>query len=107
MICIDNDHRLEEVTRRLKSRRSRVEEVGPNYRKYRSECAEPLIAAYECNLLDRNAIREVAKKIEKEVGGIDVLVTCAGQSSNQDIFDVASTTLMSHYWVNVSQWMCP
>lgn len=56
--------------------------------------------AYECDLLDRNAIREIARKIEDEIGGIDVLVTCAGQP-NQDIFDMASTTLMSHYWVNV------
>lgn len=61
--------------------------------------------AYECDLLDRNAIREIARKIEDDVGGIDVLVTCAGQP-NQDIFDMASTTLMSHYWVNIANMRC-
>ncbi|XP_012219803.1 short-chain dehydrogenase/reductase family 16C member 6-like [Linepithema humile] len=105
VICIDNDLRfVEEITRRLKLQSNKieltcnkVEEIGLNYRKYRSENTESTIAAYKCDLLNRNAIRKIAKKVEDEVGGIDVLVTCVGQS-NRDIFDVASTTLMSHYW---------
>lgn len=75
--------------------------IGPDYREHEQPNVGPTMVAYECNLLDRNAIREIAKKVEDEVGGIDVLVTCAGQPY-QDIFDTATTTLMSHYWVSVS-----
>ncbi|KYN45161.1 Short-chain dehydrogenase/reductase family 16C member 6 [Trachymyrmex septentrionalis] len=98
VICMDNDFRsAKEITTRLKSRCNKVKGIGPNHREKEQENVGPTMAAYECNLLDRNAIREIAKKVEDEVGGIDVLVTCAGQSY-QDIFDTANTTLMSHYW---------
>lgn len=98
VICMDKNLRyVEEIIARLRSRCCRVEGIGPNYRKHELEDEKPIIMAYECDLLDRNAIREIARKIEDDVGGIDVLVTCAGQP-NQDIFDMASTTLMSHYW---------
>ncbi|XP_011067271.1 PREDICTED: short-chain dehydrogenase/reductase family 16C member 6-like [Acromyrmex echinatior] len=98
VICVDNDFRsVKEITTRLKSRCNKVKGIGPNYREKKQENVGPIMAAYECNLMDRNAIREIAKKVEDEVGGIDILVTCAGQSY-QDIFDTATTTLMSHYW---------
>ncbi|XP_011251611.1 estradiol 17-beta-dehydrogenase 11 [Camponotus floridanus] len=98
VICMDKDLRyVEEIIARLRSRCCRVEGIGPNYRKHELENEKPIIMTYECDLLDRNAIREIARKIEDDIGGIDVLVTCAGQP-NQDIFDMASTTLMSHYW---------
>ncbi|KAM0731506.1 Estradiol 17-beta-dehydrogenase 11 [Formica fusca] len=98
VICVDNNLRyVEEVIARLKSRYCKIEGIGPNHRKqFKNE--KPIMMAYECDLLNRNAIREIARKIKNEVGGIDVLVTCAGQS-NQDIFAMASTTLMSHYWM--------
>ncbi|XP_072764038.1 short-chain dehydrogenase/reductase family 16C member 6 [Anoplolepis gracilipes] len=99
VICVDNNLRyVEEIIARLRSRCCRVEGIGPDYRKHESDNEKPMMMAYECDLLDRNAIREIARKIEDEVGGIDVLVTCAGQP-NQDIFDMANTTLMSHYWM--------
>lgn len=99
VICVDNDFRsVEELTTRLKLRCNKVKGIGPDHREHEQETAGPTMAAYECNLLDRNAIREIAKKVEDEVGGIDVLVTCAGQPY-QDIFDTANTTLMSHYWM--------
>ncbi|XP_012531650.1 estradiol 17-beta-dehydrogenase 11 [Monomorium pharaonis] len=98
VICVDNDFRsVEEITARLKSRCNKVKGIGPDHRECERENVGPTMAAYECDLLDRNAIREIAKKVEDEVGGIDVLVTCAGQPY-QDIFDTANTTLMSHYW---------
>ncbi|KAG5306823.1 S16C6 reductase, partial [Acromyrmex insinuator] len=98
VICVDNDFRsVKEITTRLKSRCNKMKGIGPNYREKKQENVGPIMAAYECNLMDRNAIREIAKKVEDEVGGIDILVTCAGQSY-QDIFDTATTTLMSHYW---------
>ncbi|XP_018315825.1 short-chain dehydrogenase/reductase family 16C member 6 isoform X2 [Mycetomoellerius zeteki] len=98
VICMDNDFRsVKEITTRLKSQCNKVKGIGPNHREKEQENVGPTMAAYECNLLDRNAIREIAKKVEDEVGGIDVLVTCAGQSY-QDIFDTVNTTLMSHYW---------
>jgi len=99
---MDNDFRsVKEITTRLKLQCNKVKGIGPNHREKEQENAGATMAAYECNLLDRNAIREIAKKIEDEIGGIDVLVTCAGQSY-QDIFDTATITLMSHYWVSVS-----
>lgn len=103
---MDKDLRcVEEIIARLRSRCCRVEGIGPNYRKHELENEKPVITAYECDLLDRHAIRKIARKIEDDVGGIDILVTCAGQP-NQDIFDMASTTLMSHYWVNVAIMQC-
>lgn len=104
MICVDNDLRsVEEIAAGLRSRsRGRVEEIGPSHRKREAQNARPTMAAYQCDLLDRNAIRRLAKKVEDEVGGIDVLVTCVGLP-NQDIFDTASRTLMSHYWVSVGR----
>lgn len=103
VICVDNDIRsVEEIITRLKSRYCRIEEIGSGHRKCETPNAGPTVLGYECNLLNRDAIREVAKKVEDEVGGIDILVTCVGLP-NQDIFDTASTTLMSHYWVNIDQ----
>ncbi|EFN75605.1 Retinol dehydrogenase 10-A [Harpegnathos saltator] len=104
VICVDNDLRsLKEITAKLKSRYCRVEEIGPLYNDGGEESREvqPTIVAYECDLLDCNAVRKIAKKVEDEVGGIDILVTCAGQP-NQDIFDTASTTLMSHHWATLA-----
>ncbi|XP_011632814.1 estradiol 17-beta-dehydrogenase 11-like [Pogonomyrmex barbatus] len=99
VICVDNDFRsVEEIISRLRSRCYKVKGIGSDHREHEQENVGPIMAAYECNLLDRNAIREIAKKVEDEIGGIDVLVTCAGQPY-QDIFDTANTTLMSHYWM--------
>lgn len=98
VICIDNDlGSVEEVAARLATRYPRVEEIRPRHRKDDSQPPGPRIAAYKCDLLDREDIRETAKRIKGEMGRIDTLVTCVGHP-NQDIFDTASRTLMSHYW---------
>lgn len=94
---------MEKVAVNLRSRYCKLKEIGPDYRKHENiQSAGPMITAYKCDLLDRNAIRELATKIFEEFGGLNILVTCAG-NPNQDIFDTASTTLMSHYWVSIGQ----
>lgn len=75
-----------------------VEEIRPNHRKDDSQGLRTGSVAYECDLSDREQIRSTAQKIKDEVGRVDVLVTCVG-NLDQDIFDTASKTLMSHFWV--------
>lgn len=99
VICLDNDlGPTEKVAERLRAscpQRS-IAEVKPGHRKEDSTERESA-TAYSCDFLDRNDIIETARKIQRDVRRIDILVTCVG-SSNQDIFDTASRTLMSHYW---------
>jgi short-subunit dehydrogenase len=78
-----------------------VKRIESKCKERESKDAGSIIATYECDLLNRNAIREIAEKLEDKINGIDVLITCNDQS-NEDIFDTISTTLMSHYWVNIS-----
>lgn len=97
VICMDKNIRsVEEITGRLKSRMSVG--IAAERRKNEPENAGSIIAAYDCDLLNRDAIRVIAKKVEDKINGIDVLVTCTGQP-HQDVFDTVSTTLMSHYWM--------
>ncbi|KAL0124665.1 hypothetical protein PUN28_006494 [Cardiocondyla obscurior] len=99
VICVDNDSRsVEEIVTRIKSRCNRVKGIGPDHREHEQENVGPAMTAYECDLMNRHTIFETAIKIGDEIGGVDVLVTCAGQP-HQDIFDTASTTLMCHYWM--------
>ncbi|EZA54299.1 hypothetical protein DMN91_006502 [Ooceraea biroi] len=102
VICVDKNIRsAKEITARLRSR-CHMEGIGLEYRKSQPENAVgSIIAAYECDLLNRDAIREIVKKVEDKVNGIDILVTCTGQP-NQDIFNTINTTLMSHYWTMLS-----
>lgn len=101
IVCVDND--LESVRKtayELSGNYTAIQSVGPDHRKHDvSEFKAIKAFAYQCNLQDRNSIRGIAKKIQTEIGKIDVLVTCAG-NPGQDIFDTVSTTLMSHYWVS-------
>lgn len=100
VICVDKDGKeVEHITSGLKSRYPQIEKeaFGTRERKQEESQGKPKMAAYECDLSNRNDIRDVAKKVKDEVGGIDVLVTCIG-TAGQDIFDTATTTLMSHYW---------
>ena len=77
-----------------------MQTAGPEYRKenYLKGKQTSTNFAYECDLCNRDEIRSIAKKVKDEVGWVDVLVTCTGDSS-QDIYDTISRTLMSHYWV--------
>ena len=99
-MCIDQDIKsAKEIAFDLRLKYPRVEKVGPEYRKeYEGRRTKPTTFAYECDLENVNEIRDVARLVNDEVGWVDVLVTCNGNSS-QDIFDTISRTLMSHYWV--------
>ncbi|CAB0030876.1 unnamed protein product [Trichogramma brassicae] len=101
---------------RLCQRYPRIESAGASCRKQtaddqeqqqqhedqRSASMKCRSLAYACNLCDRQQIKELAKKVRDEVGYLDTLVTCA-DSSEQEIFDAVSNTLMSHYWVGILQ----
>ncbi|OAD56022.1 Retinol dehydrogenase 10, partial [Eufriesea mexicana] len=98
VVCLDNDCTvLEETASRLRKQYPSIEEVKPTHRKDDSTPCCSAISVHECNLLDKNEIRRVAQKVKEDIGKIDVLVTCVG-SPDQDIFDTASRTLMSHFW---------
>ncbi|XP_066601286.1 short-chain dehydrogenase/reductase family 16C member 6-like [Prorops nasuta] len=102
VICVDDDlEAVERIATRLASRYPRIEEVGSNHSshgKHEASRQKPRVSAYSCNLYDRNAIREIARKIGDSVDRIDVLVTCTG-NQQEDILDTASSTLLSHYWI--------
>lgn len=101
IVCVDTEvNAVRETVRELASRYPRAEGIAPDHRK--QDAANEFKArahGYACNLWDRDSIREIAGRVKDEVGDIDVLVTCAGNSC-QDIFDTVNTTLMSHYWVS-------
>ncbi|XP_012260066.1 short-chain dehydrogenase/reductase family 16C member 6-like [Athalia rosae] len=52
---------------------------------------------YKCAPTDRQEILDVAQEIQRDIGPVNVLITCAGDSG-QDILDTVSTNLMNHYW---------
>ncbi|XP_011304013.1 short-chain dehydrogenase/reductase family 16C member 6 isoform X2 [Fopius arisanus] len=99
IVCVDSD--LESVRKtasELECQYPVIEGVGPGHRKQDAtddRCKR--VWAYECDLKNRNAIRQFAGRVKNEIGRVDALVTCVG-NSGQDIFDTVSTTLMSHYW---------
>ncbi|KAG7199671.1 hypothetical protein KM043_014261 [Ampulex compressa] len=98
IVCIDNDVRsAEKIASELRSQYPRVEEIRSRHRKNNERTPQPRMLAYGCDLTNGDELREIARKVKEDVGKIDVLVTCVG-SPDQDIFDSAYTTLMSHYW---------
>ncbi|KAL7299284.1 hypothetical protein TKK_0007867 [Trichogramma kaykai] len=111
VICVDeNAQEVEKTASRLCQRYPGVESTGASYRKQtaddqeqqhhedqRSTSMRCRSLAYACNLCDRQQIQELAKRVRDEVGYLDTLVTCA-ESSEREIFDAVSNTLMSHYW---------
>ncbi|KZC13669.1 PREDICTED: estradiol 17-beta-dehydrogenase 11-like [Dufourea novaeangliae] len=98
VICVDRESKsVEEIASGLQARYPVVEEVRPSHRKDDSPRPTAAITAYKCDLLNSEDIRRTAQKIKNEVGRVDVLVTCVG-NMDQDIFDTASKTLMSHFW---------
>lgn len=102
MVCVDevNDS-VQQIASDLQSRYTDLkEDIETSQEKQDELRKNPKITAYRCNLLNHNGIHDIAKKVKNEIGGIDILVTCVG-AAGQDIFDTASTTLMSHYWVSI------
>ncbi|XP_043261579.1 estradiol 17-beta-dehydrogenase 11-like [Colletes gigas] len=98
VICVDSDSNLiEETVSRLRTSYPRIEEVESRHSKNDTPRLKSTISSYECNLLNKDDIGRTARKIKDEIGRVDVLVTCVG-TVDQDIFDTASKTLMSHFW---------
>ena len=107
VICVDEDaNAADRMASRLREKYPSIEHVGPMYRKQTDdEQRMPILRsrslAYGCDLSNREQIKNLARRIKDDVGYVDVLVTCTG-SSEQELFDTISATLMSHYWVNES-----
>lgn len=99
VICVDDDHKLiEETTSRLKQQYLTTDEAKPRHREDDSSRCSSIISAYECDLSNRDAIKRTAQKVKDDIGKINTLVTCIGNSS-EDVFDMTSKTLMTHFWV--------
>lgn len=96
VICVDKDwETIEETVSRLKERHLIVE--ARQRRNDSSRCGS-MIFTYECDFLDKDAIRRTVQKVKKDIGRIDVLITCINES-NENIFDASNRTLMAHFWV--------
>ncbi|XP_076682230.1 estradiol 17-beta-dehydrogenase 11 isoform X2 [Andrena cerasifolii] len=99
VVCVGEDSRsIEDLARRLDTCYPEVEEIRPRHRKGDSAQTKSTVSGHECDLSNKEDIRRTARKIKDERGRVDVLVTCVG-TQNQDIFDTASRTLMSHFWM--------
>ncbi|XP_012348439.1 retinol dehydrogenase 10 isoform X2 [Apis florea] len=95
VICVDKDSKtIEETVSRLKERHLIVE--ARQRRDDLSRCGS-MIFTYECDFLDKDAIRGTVQKVKKDIGRIDVLITCINES-NENIFDASNKTLMAHFW---------
>ncbi|XP_076395530.1 estradiol 17-beta-dehydrogenase 11 isoform X2 [Megachile rotundata] len=98
VVCMDNDSKLvDETVCRLQKNYHAIQEIPPKHKTDDSLEHDATIIPYRCDLLDKNDIRRTAEKIKEDVGRVDILITCVG-NPNQDIFDTASRTLMSHFW---------
>lgn len=98
VICVDQDaEAIERIATGLKRRNPTLEEVKQSHRKNSSPGEKTENTTYQCDLLNRCEILRTAQKVKDEIGGVDILVTCVG-NVDQDIFDIASKTLMSHFW---------
>lgn len=99
VICVDKDSKtIEETVTRLKQRHLIVE---PRQRRSNDDSLSrsgSMIFTYECDFLDKDAIRGTVQKVKKDIGRIDVLITCINET-NENIFDASNRTLMAHFWV--------
>ncbi|XP_074109866.1 retinol dehydrogenase 10 [Cotesia typhae] len=98
IVCVDHDLELVRTTAcELEANYPAIQSLSPEHRKQDVVEFKSRVFAYACDLWDRNSIRNVAQKVRDEIGPLDILVTCAGDS-NQNILDTVNNTLMSHYW---------
>ncbi|XP_008544719.1 retinol dehydrogenase 10-B [Microplitis demolitor] len=100
IVCVDHDLELVRKTACELADNysdSAIQSLSPDHRKQDDSEFKARVFAYQCDLWDRKSIRKVAQKVKDEIGPLDILVTCAGES-NQNILDTVSNTLMSHYW---------
>ncbi|XP_015588068.1 short-chain dehydrogenase/reductase family 16C member 6 isoform X2 [Cephus cinctus] len=86
VVCIDKDLKSVKRTVSCLENCSRVERIGSVHRKRQDSERMQKSFAYECDFNDRDEIRGIAKKINDEVGQVDILVTCFG-SQDEDILD--------------------
>lgn len=62
--------------------------------------------AYHCNVMDNEAVREVAAKVQSEVGKVDILINNAGivsgkfitELSDEHITRTMGVNVLSHFW---------
>jgi all-trans-retinol dehydrogenase (NAD+) len=62
--------------------------------------------AYHCNVMDNEAVRQVATAVQSEVGKVDILINNAGIVSGKFITDLSDehitrtmgVNVLSHFW---------
>ncbi|CAG5101790.1 Similar to Sdr16c6: Short-chain dehydrogenase/reductase family 16C member 6 (Mus musculus) [Cotesia congregata] len=87
IVCVDHDLELVRTTAcELEANYPAIQSLSPEHRKQDVVEFKGRVFAYACDLWDRNSIRNVAQKVREEIGPLDILVTCAGDS-NQNILD--------------------
>ena len=68
----------------LARRQERLEEFKPKLEK----AGAPKVVAYKCDVTDSDNINDVAKKVEKEFGKVDILLNCAGSSKDKGVLEM-------------------
>ena len=68
----------------LARRVERLEEFKPKLEK----AGAAKVVAYKCDVTDSKNINEVAKKVEKEFGRVDILLNCAGSSKDKGVLEM-------------------
>ena len=68
----------------LARRKERLEEFKPKLEK----AGAKKVVAYKCDVTDSNNINDVAKKVEKEFGKVDILLNCAGSSKDKGVLEM-------------------
>lgn len=95
--CVDQDlDSRQKIVSDSSSQYPRIEDLEPQSDFYQVTTRRTKLS-YKCNSTNRGEILRVAKEIHRDIGHVDVLVSCVGDSV-ENILDIASTTLMSHYW---------
>jgi len=72
-----------------------------------SKLGYPKAHAYVCNVSNRNNVMDVAKKVQKEVGDISLLINNAGimpchsflEHTVEEIERIMNINVMAHYWI--------
>ncbi|MBR2741927.1 SDR family oxidoreductase [Candidatus Saccharibacteria bacterium] len=68
----------------LARRKERLEEFKPKLEK----AGAKKVVAYKCDVTDSNNINDVAEKVEKEFGRVDILLNCAGSSKDKGVLEM-------------------
>ncbi len=68
----------------LARREERLEEFKPKL----IEAGAGKVVAYKCDVTDSDNINEIAEKVEKEFGKVDILLNCAGSSKDKGVLEM-------------------